>query len=742
MGRVYRARDTVLRRQVALKYLLTSVPEKPGSTSMRGFVRDELLREVRAMAGLRHESLCRVLEIVQEAPDPFIVMEWIEGVDLRSAWASMDRSARLALLVKIVDAVTALHAADVTHRDLKPGNMLIDARGQPVIVDFGLATRGVDGISGGGTAGYAAPEQFEPNAPVGPRADVFALGVLLFEMLTDQRPFTGETVEQIVEKTRTGHPPLPETLAPDAPSGLQRICLAAMERDPARRYATAKEMGEDLRRFIRGEVVVARPSILAEQFAEVIEEQIGRTRQWERHGLITPVEARSLQRQLMAIQRPDSPWIVDSRRLSSSQVGLYLGGWLSLVAIAIGFARSWDGLSPTLKLGVPIVFTLGMCALGLWLQAKDYRRVALAYLITGCLGVPVTMSILFRQTHWLSADGVGMGVFEAFARIRIADDGTWVVRSAPPQGLFNLQILVAAIAWLGACVLGRWLSKSSAFTLLGCLASLIAWCGLWLVNERFVPGNLDRDAASLGAFVLVLSVVAFAAGCLLSNAEQELQSKVGIHRTRRSDAWSVLTLGVVGGTASITVIAVFRPEWYLLPKLISELSPDIARIALAFMINGLLLLLASGILMRRLAPSRESLALFLRWIIPSHFLASLQLLHHENVWDLHGVWLGTAAITAVTLCFISVWKQWKPFLVNGLFYFAVVYFRAFDEPWFRGDLGHSILALGALGIGIGAMVLAWRLPSWTSAIRLRGWMNQARASAARSLTKPPPDRTY
>ncbi len=752
MGRVYRAQDTLLRRQVAIKYLspnANQLAETNGDSALHApgagaslALQRQLLHEARAMAGLRHESLCRVLEIIQDAREPFIVMEWIDGLDLRSAWAPLDQSARLALLLKITDAVAVLHAAGVTHRDLKPGNILVDARGLPVIVDFGLATHGIAGLAGGGTPGYAAPEQFQAGAMVGPTADVFALGVLLYELLTNQSPFSGRTAEEIVEATNSKHPALPETIAPDAPSGLQRICLAALERDPKRRYPSAKELADDLRRFIRGEIVAARPSILAEHFHQIIDEQIIRTRQWERHALITAEEARHLQRTLMALQRPDSPWIIDSRRLTTSQVGLYLGGWIALAAIAVGFARSWDSLSPLLKLAVPASFTLTLVLLGIWLQARDHRRVSLAYLITACIALPVTAAIFFKQSHWLSNGGEGMGTAELFARVRETAPNVWAASLNPEQGIFNLQLFFAALLWLAACIAGRAFTRSGAFTFIGSLAAYLTWALLWLVCGGLSPARDAQDFASVSAHMLMLTGIAFAAGCLLCNAEQAQQASIGMHRVRRSDAWPVLTLGVVGSLVSLTAIAIFKPTWYLLPQLISDSSPSITRIALAFMLNGCGLLVASAILTRRLAPARESLAVFLRWILPSHFMAPLLLLHSHDVWELHDLWLSLGALGALALCFISVWKQWKPFLVNGLVYLAIVYFRAFDEPIFSNDLGRAILALGALTIGIAAMILAWKLPAWVATARLQRWLQQAKSTAAQSVSASRRDTTY
>lgn len=131
MGRVFAAADTVLGRRVAIKLLHTAGRDE---TSRR-----LVITEARAMAGLRHPNVCRVHEVVLDTRTPFIVMDWITGSDLRAHTRELDLRARLVVFTKIVDAVSSLHAARLVHGDLKPTNVLVDERGEPVIVDFGLA---------------------------------------------------------------------------------------------------------------------------------------------------------------------------------------------------------------------------------------------------------------------------------------------------------------------------------------------------------------------------------------------------------------------------------------------------------------------------------------------------------------------------------------------------------------------------------------------------------------------------
>ncbi|MFN7337569.1 MAG: serine/threonine-protein kinase, partial [bacterium] len=390
MGHVFEAVDTRLNRRVAVKFI---------STATDGTLHESLMIEARAMAGLDHPNLCRVLEAVIDTTDPFIVMDWVEGVDLRSAAKTLDLTQRIALFVRIVEAVGSMHEEGLTHRDLKPGNILLNRRGEPVIVDFGLAGHTAKGdLKPGGTPGHAAPEQFNEPPSISPRCDVYSLGVILFELLTLRPPFSASTNSEMLALQRKADPPVPEAIVPDLPAGLQRICLQALERDPALRYSDARELLEDLRRHLRGETVLARPSMLAARFEAQIEEQLDRARHWESQGLITREESRRLYRQLTSLLRPDSPWIIDSRKLTTSQVGLYLGGWMTLLAITVGMWFSWNDLSSTLHIAIPSTVSALLFGLGVTLQLNQMKRYALGFLLTASITTPALVWVILRET--------------------------------------------------------------------------------------------------------------------------------------------------------------------------------------------------------------------------------------------------------------------------------------------------------------------------------------------------------
>jgi serine/threonine protein kinase len=321
MGVVYQARQVALQRTVALKMVQTGTHVGP----------KELARfraEAGVIARLQHPNIVQIYDIGEAGGRPYFALEFLAGGSLAQYLRGTPQPARPAaqLVETLARAVHAAHSSGVVHRDLKPANVLLQkaeggsrkeegggsdsafglppsAFGLPKITDFGVAKCiAGDGEAPGlpsptvtgeviGTPQYMAPEQAAPRRqPVGPAADIYALGAILYEMLTGRPPFTGETSLDTLVQVVHNEPVSVTRLQPTVPRDLETICLKCLRKEPRKRYGSALELAEDLQRFLRDEPIRARPVTAMEK--------LGR---WVRHhpvpagllaaGLLAPVVA-------------------------------------------------------------------------------------------------------------------------------------------------------------------------------------------------------------------------------------------------------------------------------------------------------------------------------------------------------------------------------------------------------------------------------------------------------------------
>jgi serine/threonine protein kinase len=271
MGVVYKARQLDPPRLVALKMIRDGALAGPQQ-------RARFRIEAEAAARVRHANVVQIFEVAEHSGRPYFVMELVEGTRLDTLLASQPQPVTDAaeLLRTLALAVQYAHEQQIVHRDLKPANILFHGQ-TPKITDFGLAKR-LDTDSTGwtpegavvGTPNYMAPEQAAGRVTdVGPAADVYALGVILYETLAGRPPFQADSWTEAIRQVIHDEPAPPTRLRPDVPRDLETVCLKCLEKDPGRRYASAGELAGDLCRFLEGTPVTAVPPAPLERLARL-----------------------------------------------------------------------------------------------------------------------------------------------------------------------------------------------------------------------------------------------------------------------------------------------------------------------------------------------------------------------------------------------------------------------------------------------------------------------------------------
>ncbi len=394
MGAVFKAYQVALDRVVALK---TVRSEYLTSEGLRLFQ-----SEARLLAKCNHPSIVRILEFHPEHAVPYFLMEYVDGVPLDQALHGRPWKERVTLFKEVVATIASAHEFGVVHGDLKPANILVDRRGKPHILDFGLGrlTRADKPREGatepyGGTPAFLAPELIEGRSPPSTLSDIYALGVTLYLLLTGVLPYA------TMDHARWGNAKLPLEHDPDIPEPLQRICLKAMERDPQDRYQTAEQLERDLERFLEGKPIFSRPTRYYQELEGRVSNHLTELQMWEQEGFISRRERDLVAKPYAGLLTPDSPWLSELRKILTGPLLIRVGAWFFLLSAVLWPVFYWsrlDRFSRVASAGAP---TLLMAILGTIYLILRNRRYALACLGSFTLLLLVFEVVLLSEFKWL-----------------------------------------------------------------------------------------------------------------------------------------------------------------------------------------------------------------------------------------------------------------------------------------------------------------------------------------------------
>ena len=675
MGEVYKLKDLRLDRVVAAKVI-----RRDRRASIRAGMAS-FLREARALALFSDRRIVQVFEFRPEGDPPVIIMEFVDGFELGKVAPSLEFAQRARIMIEICEAVHHAHTLGVQHRDLKPSNIMLDARLSPRVLDFGLSAGDPSRGHLRGTVPYLAPEQLDPSQPIDARTDVYALGAILYEMLAGRPPHADD--ESPVEAIRRGHPRMPVEIDPAVPEPMQAVALTAMELDPSARYQTALEMATDLRRFLDGRPVAARPSVYASTLGARARPHLDHIGEWLRLRLIYPHEAERLRAAYRALEAREDDWIVESRALSYTQIALYLGAFLLLCGSVFYFfaARVYhkvEGIAaPTAVLGLPFI---GLNAAAHLLYRKDHKAVAVAFYLAAVVLLPLFLLIVFYETDLLIA--AANAANQLFARDVVSNR--------------QLQVTtLVACAWCALLALRtRTVALSTVFTLLALVATLAIVSDFGL---RSWWDNGQWDRLSLHLFPLVLAYAA-----------------LGVAAERTDRPW-LSRPAFLGGAMLLVVLLELlalngRMFWYLGGLSLTALQPskvtdpELLNTIAAMTANGVVFYVVALVLHQRGSNVVETSAQLLFTIAPFAMLHPAGYLVRTAEYSPGFDWAYLAV--AGTIVMLSEMRQRRSFYYAGLLNVGLaLYYIAARRHWFdRPGWAMAIVTAGLVALAAGLIL--------------------------------------
>lgn len=690
MGSVWLAQDERLNRRVAIK---TLHPEFLKDS----IVRERFMQEARALAMVNHPNVVRIYELGGDEEVPHFVMEYVQGAPLVDAAHQLTVHQKVEILRKICLAVESLHQHGIVHRDLKPTNVLVGPDLEPKLLDFGLARLLANSrlSSSGvavGTPQYFSPEQTVAGGVVDERSDIFALGILFYELLTGTLPFRGDSLAEQANSTCQADPELPRRLNNGVPGELQNICLKALEKRRSDRYSSALDMAQDLERFLAGEPVMAQPTAFQRMISGRIEQHLQDIQSWRADEVITQHEFDHLRKAYASLTESEDAWIMEFRRLTLPQVTLYMGSWIVVIASALILLFQYKQLSPFASLAVSVLACIPAAHTGLKLNRSGDRRISIAYLLAFCLMLPLTLLLATDAFHLWTGLTQGKESLEFLLQFKTF------------KPITNAQVWWAILLALPAYVVVRRYTKASVFSLV--MAFMISNLGMvTLLRLGLLEWKRDTAFLRILPIAAVLFVIAFALE----------------HWRKQSDSRYFYPFAVLFTFIALSGYAA-EPEHKVLASLIpvTRGAPEYF-----FIINAGIYYALQYLCDLVKTPQMRNVAKVFRFVIPGHVMTSVLILGFQATqrWESNPavvalriearVFEVALPVLACLFVFLSLPKQMKNYLASGLVFLAIGLVRL--QQNMLKDVASWPLALIVTGFCL--MIVAVKYP----AIHLTLW---------------------
>jgi serine/threonine protein kinase len=696
MGTVFLAMDEALGRQVAIKVL--GQQDRNNSKLQVRF-----MQEARALARLSHSNIVHIYSLGSSEAEPYFVMEYVEGVSLTEAAQVLPIQQKVVLMAKVARATDFLHQHNIIHRDLKPSNVLVGPDLEPKLLDFGLA-RALDGDgqrvtqSGEfiGTPEYFSPEHTKAGVQLDARSDVFSLGTIFYELLTGTLPFQGDTVSDQSYSICNSDPVLPRRISPSVPGELQKICMKALEKEPSDRYGSAREMADDMERFLSGEPVLALPSSYAKIMTGKIEDHLRDLEAWKTDHIISEHEFDSFRKKYDNLVDREDAWIMQMRRLSLGQVSLYLGAWILVIGSALIFLFAYQHLRGIQAVLVVAGATAATCYIGLRCWREDQLRLGVAYLLAFCLLLPITFLVVMGQAHLFTGLSKNRKELEFFFQFEDF------------QPITNAQLWWAILFSLPAYLWLRRFTKSSVFSLVSAFM-LAIFSQVTLLRIGMLDWFNNNDPGNYYFHLIPVAILFFAAAIGLETLHLSGDSK---YFYPLAVVFTFITLSGLAGQ--------HKPYADRLNTLMPWTRGQVEYL---FIINAGIYFVLQGLCDRLNTSQMRTVAKAFRFVIPGHVLTSVLLLgldasdrwhsspHSDSMrWEAR-IFEAVLPILASAFVLLSIPKQMKNFLATGLIFLAVGIIRL-EQDWFHD---HASWPLALLMIGILLMLTAINYPLSTAA---------------------------